>query len=178
MAGKVTREQQELVLLLHREGKGRNVIARESKVAAATVTKIVHAAGLDFDRTATAVATKARQLDCKDIRTQLERDLLEDAQRLRKQLWQATVYAELGRFSEGGEGGATTSEFVERIEPEPRPADKLKLMQSTAVAIQNSLKLTDANRDSGTDEAKSMLGQLHQQLLQTFLDAQAEEARG
>lgn len=166
--------QRERVRQLHAEGKGRNVIAAAVGISTGSVTAIVREqTGPDgFDRSATAAAVAARQLDLKDLRTELERGLLEDALRLRTRLWAPYTLVELATV--GGE--VKTAEWQEYEMAEPIPADQLKLMQATAVAVAQSLKLTEANRDTGLLEAKSMLGQLQEDLARAFREAQAEEA--
>lgn len=61
----VTDELRAKVRACHERGLGRNAIADELGVARGTVTKVANELGLDFDRAATAVATKARSLDMK-----------------------------------------------------------------------------------------------------------------
>jgi hypothetical protein len=56
VATPLTSAKRKRILALHAEGKGRNDIAREAGVSAASVSKIIAEAGLSFDRT----ATKAR----------------------------------------------------------------------------------------------------------------------
>lgn len=172
--GSITDAQRERVRQLHAEGKGRNVIAAAVGISTGSVTAIVREqTGPDgFDRAATATAVAARQLDLKDIRTQLERGLLEDAMHLRARIRAPYTLVELG--SEGGEYKSLT--WAEKALDEPLPADQLKLMQATAVAVAQSLKLTEANRETGLGEARSMLGQLQEDLQRAFREAQAEES--
>lgn len=63
------------VVRLHSQGKGCNQIARELKIAAASVSKIARRAGLAFDRTATELATRARTIDLAEMRTTLLRKM-------------------------------------------------------------------------------------------------------
>lgn len=57
-------------------GMGRNAIARELGVAAATVTRAAELGGVSFDRSATAVATQVVVLDAKAERARIARRLL------------------------------------------------------------------------------------------------------
>lgn len=61
---------------LFREGLGRNAIARELEISAGSVTKIAASMGLGFDRTQSALAVAARQVDLAVMRAELEKKLL------------------------------------------------------------------------------------------------------
>jgi hypothetical protein len=148
----VTDDDRARILELHAQGVTRNDIARQTGRSAATVTKTVHAAGLTFDRASTKAATEARKTDLAERRSQLELQLLEDASRLRAQIWQPHTY-----IDHGGK------DFVQVTwtQDEPSPADKLKLMQSASTAIDRSLKISDHNsgrRDEATTSLLSELG--------------------
>lgn len=85
----------------------------------------------------------------------LAEDLLEDAERLRRKLWEPTVV-----YSFGGSANTYAEEHVS----EPPPADKRALMATAATAIDRSLKLVPAEASSDLDSAKSMLGSLGEAL--------------
>jgi len=147
----ITPEERDRILALHREGKSRNDIARETGRSAGSVTAVVKQAGLAFDRAPTKAATEAKAVDCRARRAQLELDLLEDAQRLRKQLWEPHVY-----IDHGGKDYCR----VTWTQDEPTPTDKLKLMQAASAAIDRSLRISDHDTDNGTEDAKAMLTSL------------------
>lgn len=67
----ITNHQRNQVLTLHADGLGRNEIAEKAGISTGSVTKIVHAAGRSFDRTKTATAVAARQVDLADRRTRI-----------------------------------------------------------------------------------------------------------
>lgn len=67
----ITDSQRAQVLALHAKGTGRNEIAAKAGISTGSVTKIVHAAGHSFDRTKTATAVAARQVDLADRRTRI-----------------------------------------------------------------------------------------------------------
>ncbi|VXB82423.1 helix-turn-helix domain-containing protein [Aeromicrobium sp. 9AM] len=140
-----------LILKLHGEGKSRNDIARETGRAAATVTKTVHAAGLTFDRSKTEAATAAKKADAAALRAQLELDYLEDAQRLRRQLWEPCI-----AFNFGGKDNTYNSTELD----EPIFADKLKIMQASTSAANASLRIEAARNDGGTAAARSLITDL------------------
>lgn len=177
----VTPEQRRRVLELHGQGLGRNAIAREANVAAGTVTAIVHAAGLDFDRTPGVIAgTKARKVDLADRRSALELAYLVDAERLRALVWQPHTYYELGRFSEpDGDRSRSWSEFVEHEQDTPTPSDQLKLVQASRAAWLSSKEIAEASSGADVAGAKSMLQGLQDALggaWRAMLAAEAEEA--
>lgn len=78
----VTDAEKARVLELHGEGKSRGVIARDVGRDPATVTRIVQAAGLSFDRNPGVVAAvKARVVDAAESRTRIEQKLNAFAER-------------------------------------------------------------------------------------------------
>lgn len=139
------------ILALHAAGKSRNDIAREVQRSGSTVTKVVHQAGLTFDRTATEAATRARRADFRAVRAELSEKLLNDALLLREQIWEPHEYIEHGG-----------KDFLEARwhQDEPAPVDKLKLMQATASAIGRHLDIERHDAEDGASDARAMLLEL------------------
>lgn len=104
--------------------------------------------GLRSTRTNTVAATAANMADAKSRRAALEVNLLEDAERLRQQLWQPHKY-----IDHGGKDYLK----VEWTQPEPSPTDKLKLMQAATAALDRSIKISVHDADTGHIEALGML---------------------
>ncbi|MFR9794238.1 hypothetical protein ACL07V_37385 [Streptomyces sp. MB22_4] len=140
---------------LHADGYGRNRIAREMGVPPVMVSRTAEHLGLTFDRSRIQAATEARLADLAERRSLLAEDLLEDAEKLRRKLWEPTVV-----YSFGGSANTYSEEHV----AEPPPADKRALMSTVATAIDRSLKLVPAEEASNLDSAKSMLGSLGEAL--------------
>ncbi len=140
---------------LHARGYGRNAIARELGRSPAGITHVCQDMGLAFDRTATRVAVQARQTEAAAIRSELQLQLLDDAQRLRAQIWQPHEYRD--------HGGKDFRE-VTWTQDEPSPVDKLKLMQAAGAAIDRSIRLAEVDKGGEIDAARTMLGQLLEQL--------------
>lgn len=136
---------------LHAQGLGRNAIAREMDIAKACASRTAEYLGLTFDRTQMQAATEARLADLAERRSQLAVDLIEDAERLREQMWQPAII-----FSFGGKDNTYAEEHV----AEPPSGDKRALMSTAGMAIDRSLKLVPSEVGGGADEAKSMLGTL------------------
>lgn len=126
------------ILRLHGDKLGRNAIAREAGCSAATVTKVVTQAGGTFERGAeVAAATAAKVADAKARRAKLMHDLLDDADRLRGQL-----FAPAKAFNFGGKDNT----YAETLLDEPMFADKRNLIQAVATAIGTSIKIDQHDR--------------------------------
>jgi predicted transcriptional regulator len=139
------------------QGLGRNEVARRLEVSPRTVSKYAPAGS--FDRSATAAAVKARQVDMAERRAVLAENLLGDAERLREQIWQRALV-----YNFGGKDNT-----YEEHELEEQPTDaKRTLMQAVATAVNAHVRLVDHDGDGGLDEAKSVLD--------GFMDAVAQRA--
>ena len=135
---------------LHAAGMSRNAIARSIGRSYAGVTRVCQEMGLDFDRSKTAVAVESAQIDAKARRLQLQMDLLEDAGKLRAQLWEPT---ELHAF--GGKDNTHNSVLLE----EPVFRDKRDIMGAASMAVTAALRL-DSHDTGGSESAKSVIAAL------------------
>lgn len=177
----ITDEQREQVLRLAREGTlSRNQIAKDVGISAGSVTNITKAAGLSFDRTATEQAVKSRKADLAARRTELQLHALQDAARLRLQLWAPASYTELGKFSDPkeamGAGGRSWTEPVHYTLPQPTVADQLKLVQAVSLLVTTEAKMAAAAGDTDTEHGKAMLVQLMGMLDTEWRELQAADA--
>lgn len=165
----VTDHDRQRVRELHAEGLSRNAIARELGRSGKTISYIAAEMGLDFERTRTAAATEAKKTDARAKRAALALDLLDDAARLRAQLWKPADYVDHGG-----------KEFERRdwTTPEPTYADKLKIMQAVGIAADKSVRLDEYDADPGIDAAKSMLGALARGLGAAYDQLTAAESDG
>lgn len=166
----ITDEQRELIVSMCRNGHGRNAIAKVVGVAGATVSKIVAEAGLNFGRTVPKEATAARKIEIAERRSKLELDLLNDAGRLRRELWEETTYYQ-------AVGGADPRVMEWKLN-RPIPSDQYRIMQAATTAITASQRIADAAADQGTEAAKSMLTGLMEQLGGAWRDLQAADLEG
>lgn len=146
-----TEQDQQRLRRLHAAGMTRNDIAREMDRSGGVISKYAAQLGLSFDRSAVQAATEARKADAKAKRAELELLLLDDARRLRAQVWEPHTY-----IDHGGKDYVR----VEWTQDEPTPTDKLKLMQATGNAIDRSLRLSTHDSDQGVEAARSLLGDL------------------
>ncbi|MGW2292670.1 helix-turn-helix domain-containing protein [Streptomyces phaeochromogenes] len=155
---------------LHAAGKSRNDIAREIRRSPSTVSKVAAAfePPLTFDRAAeVAAATAVRTADLADRRAALALALHNDAERLRAQLWQPTVYGEFA-----GKDGKWQQVHLDQ----PRFADQRQIIGATATAIQQSLRLAPVEDGEGSEQVRSMLGALGDALTQAAGDPDPGEA--
>lgn len=127
-------------------GVARNEIARRLQVSTGTVTK--YAPRGSFDRTGTALAVRAHHVDMAARRAQLAQKLLDDAARLRQQIWEPTTI-----YNFGGKDNTYNEKHVD----EPPFEAKRTLMQATTTALTAHLRLVDHDSDGGLDEARSVL---------------------
>ncbi len=152
----VTEADRAYIAKLHADGLGRNEIAAKAGFSAGTITAVCKRLGLNFDRTATATATAARQIDAKARRGAI-------ADRL-----YARVEAQLARLEEQwyafpvildrGEGGGTYTDEHEVRHPPAQDERAHAGAISTYLASAAKLEALDADR--GETEAKSMLIEL------------------
>ncbi|MFY7065984.1 hypothetical protein ACOQFV_08995 [Nocardiopsis changdeensis] len=143
-------------------------IAKKHGVSPGSVANFAKEAGLNdaFERTSTENATRAKQADNRARRAQLASDLLSDAERLRKQLWEPTT---IGAF--GGRDGEWHTAEVE----EPPFADKRAILTSVQTAVRASAELEKVDAANSADGAKSMLGNLFASVKQVWEAERAGE---
>ena len=155
MAEALSDEERRRILHLHGLGESRNAIARAVDRSPGVVSKIVKAAGLAFERGAeVAAATEAKRMDNKAKRARLQELLLDDALKLREQLWEP---AWLYNFNKDG---AFSQERIEQ----PDFAGQNAIMRTVGVAIDKAARLSEADAGSNADHARSVISQLGQQI--------------
>lgn len=130
-------------------------IAQRFGVSDYTVRKIAKEQQLGdaFSREQTKNATRAREADMAAARAQLAADLLSDAQRLRSRAW--SKY----RVVVSGPDGADVVTL-----PLPPAPDTRHLYTALGIALDKHLAVLKHDTSSGTDAARSMLGQLGEAL--------------
>jgi hypothetical protein len=129
----LTDDERRKIRDLHAAGLSRNAIAKEIGRSGSTVSVAAKEMGLSFERGhEVEAATKAMVADAKTKRAELMNTLLDDAARLRAQIWEPHEYR-----AHGGR------DFIEQrwTQEEPTSADKLKLMQAATIAVDRSLRL-------------------------------------
>jgi len=148
----VNDETRALVAAAHARGLGRNAIAREVGVPAATVSSICKAAGLSFDREQTALALRARQIDLAAERQAVKSMLMVRARdALEAMDAPALVYSFGGR----------DNTYSERLLDAPPVGDQRNLMTIAGIALTRYADLDRVdNGATGTAEAVGMLDRL------------------
>lgn len=130
-------------------GMNRNELARKHRRSPSTISKIAAQNGRSFDRTKTAAATEAFQVDMASRRAKLADALLDDAERLRKRLWEES------HTWMGGPNGP------ERVHLDlPTLPDARQGMTGVAVAIKAHTDLVKIDQPDGDANAKSLLAGL------------------
>lgn len=141
---------------LHMAGKSMHAIAKEMGRSKDTISNHGEKLGLRWGISPQVKAAAAEvSARAKVRRAELMHLLLEDAHRLRAQMWQPTTY-----FDWGGKD----HDYDEREVPEPTHADKQKLMQATATAVQSYARLEQLEAEAGAPAARSMLERLAERL--------------
>jgi hypothetical protein len=146
----VTQADHDRVAELHAKGLSRNAIAEATGRSGRTVSRIADQLGLNFERTRTAAATAAKVADGKARRAALAVALLDDAERLRTQLFAPTK-----AFNFGGKDNT----YAETTLDQPTFSDQRNIMQAVATAVDRSVKLDeyDAGQDAGGSEVDRWL---------------------
>ena len=148
MAAKLSDTEREAILNDIRSGElSRNDIARKHQRSPGTISNIAREAGLEglaFDRTASARASAAKQVDNRARRAELGRLLLEDSFRLRERMW---VPAETVLPS----GNVVTTDL-------PVARDVRDFSASVQSNVKTHLEMDKHDvGDSGVEEAKGLI---------------------
>lgn len=147
---------------LHNEGRSLHSIAAEMGRSKQTVSKYASRMGLSWERGQTAAAAEAVHVDNRARRAALESALLDDAERLRRQLWEPSYV-----FNIGGAENKYTEQQVE----EPPAQDKRHLIQSASIALTAANKLHELNSAREAEAAKSTLTRLREALSERVRDS-------
>lgn len=147
----LTAAEADRVRELHAQGMSRNLIAKEIGRSWSSVTKLAKQLGLTFDRAAPRAAIEAAIVDAKAKRASLMQNLLDDAEKLRQQLWQpAHVYS----------FGGKDNTFAEAHVPQPSFRDQRDIMAAANTALGASLRLDQHDGDGSVEQVGSLLGAL------------------
>ncbi len=128
-------------------GMARNEIARKHGRSAGTVTKIAQDRGLTFDRSAVKSACEAKQADNRARLASLQSDIIDDAIRLRQQLWKPCVELKPMVVS-GGMHAPAHVEIVKVKRQQPTFADQQKIATSVAICVDKAIAI-DRHSDGG-----------------------------
>lgn len=150
-AAKYTQEQKDAALALY-ETHGPTAVEKQLSIPKATVTGWAKANGVRTVRTErTREATEARSVDLKARRQELAELLLEDAHKLRKQMWEPTT-----AFAFGGKDNV----YEEHVIPEPTFGDKKNILGAVGIAVDRVIKLNAVDANQDTTAADSVVDRL------------------
>ncbi|ASN20691.1 hypothetical protein [Arthrobacter sp. YN] len=150
-ASKYTEAQRAEAIELYRTD-GPTAVTEQLGIPKQTVQHWARKAGVRTVRTSsTREATEARAVDLKARRQELSALLLEDAHRLRAQLWEP---ARLVSF------GGKDNTLAETMLDEPLFVDKKNIMSSVSTAMNTVVNMTKLDQDNGVGEVVSMLDKL------------------
>ncbi|HEX3781690.1 MAG TPA: GcrA family cell cycle regulator [Pseudonocardiaceae bacterium] len=159
----LTDAEVEQIRVLHGQGMSRNEIAAQVGRSVGSVTNVASRLGLSFDRTATKAATAAKVADARSKRAEEMNALLDDARRLRLQLFEPCLV-----HSFGGKDNT----YAEAHLQQPPFADQAKIMQAYNLAMSNSLRLDQHDGDGSVEQMGSLLGSM----LDTLVERHAAPA--
>ena len=137
----ITEEERAAIIEAVRGGMSRNDAARQFERSPSTISKIAHAAGLNFDRSKTAAATKAKQADNRARRAELAPIFLEKAEAALSKIDLAfqRMTGETLVFNFGGRDNT----YEEHTLDSP-PDDTLKAMAATVRVLMQAAKNAQA----------------------------------
>jgi hypothetical protein len=147
-------EQRARAIKLAKAGKGRNEIAKLLGLSAPSVTRIIAAAGLSFDRSKTAVAVEAHRIDRAAVRA----DII-DRMYKRSQKILSRVEADSFTYRMPTQLGSETV-----TDDAPPPGDEKNLASAVGIYLDKATRLELVDNDSGVSAARSMLADLGQML--------------
>ena len=144
--GPFSPEEKEQVCRWIRAGASRNSLMRRTGRGAATISRLAAAAGLTFKgNDVYDPADEVKHLNARAKRLDLRDKLLEDAHRLRVQLWKPTTLVQLNN---------RTGEFARTRLHEPTFADKRNIMTAIGIAVD---KVADLERLDAPQEGKQAI---------------------
>lgn len=132
----------------HAEGKSLSWIAKEMERSTRTISVYSKDLGLTWPNPTLIKATLAHVSEAKARRARLELGFLEDAERLRQQLFAPAL---LGNF------GGRDNTWNETHLDQPVFADQLKITQAATISLAHSIRIAEHDSDAGLDTAIGML---------------------
>lgn len=154
-------EDDKRLIELHSSNLGLNKIAKAIGWSNETVHRHSKRLGLSYDRSSMVEAHLARVADAASLRSALELELLKDADKLRKQLFEPALAYNFG-------GRDNTYEEHELKKPSFR--DQSDIMRAATSAVAHSLKISEHDVNAGTGAAIGMLDKIAEGIKLAALD--------
>jgi len=162
-----TDEEREAVRTRHAAGMSRNAISRETGIHMRKVSALAAQQGLTFRRAAhVKEAVEAKKVDAAARRAAIALALLDDAERMRQQL-----FAPMIAFNFGGRDNT----YEEHPIPEPTARDKRDLAGAVTGLLTTAMRLDEYDRDTGATDERSVLGDLMKGLKEAWHLAQDDD---
>ena len=156
-AAKYTQEQRDEALALYHTD-GPTAVEKKLGIPKGTVTRWAKETGVEtVSVSVTRAGTEAASVYAKARRAELASLLLDDAHRLRKQLWQPTV-----AFAFGGKDNT----YEEQQIPEPTFVDKKNILGAVGIAVDRVVKLEDYDKSPADSAAAA--GSVVDKLMEGF----------
>lgn len=133
---------------LHGEGSSANGIARQLGRAPSTVTRACERLGLSFDRSQTAAAVAAHQVDFAARRAVIQRRYLDIADELQQRATAVAPHAQ-----PAGADGEVRRWTTER----PEPREVADLLRAATAATNAELRLADYRAKGSHDDARDIV---------------------
>ena len=148
----MTPEECERIEAMLREGVSYARIESETGRSRWKISRIAKAARLLRDNSRTIAATERKHATAAEKRARLENDFLDDAERLRKQLWEPCTIHNFG-----GKDNTHNSIDLDR----PLFSDQLSIVRAASAAAQKSLDLARYQSEAaGGEHSKAMIERL------------------
>lgn len=142
-------EQREEALRIY-ETDGPSAAAEATGVPKSTIRSWAKSDGVRTVRNQnTREATEAAQADAKALRAELSLGLMQDAKRMREELWNPSIAISAGQVVEA---------------PRAVPEVQLKMLTGIGIAIDKSATLDAVDNDGGVADVVSMLDSLRERL--------------
>lgn len=146
----VGQETRARVVALFHEGKSRNAIAKLVGIGAATVTSIIGAAGLSFDRSKTAAAVKAHTIDLAAQRITLAEKMAAVAEKMLDQIDDEYLV-----YNFGGKD----NDYNEHLLDSPPVEVKRSIVVTAGIAFDKITRIVEKD-NGGLDQAVGVLDQI------------------
>lgn len=138
------------IISLFAEGLSRNAIARRAGVAGATVSKICADEGLAFDRSKTALAVRAHQIDLAEARVLLAKKIAVRADELLEDM-DAPMFVH--NF------GGRENTYVEELIDSPTVEARQRMMTAVGIGFDKITRIVERSND-GVEQARGVLDDL------------------
>ncbi|WP_440708811.1 helix-turn-helix domain-containing protein [Herbiconiux sp. YIM B11900] len=145
-----TEENRARLVALHGEGKSCREIATALGFSPATISKHAKALQLDFDRSQTDLATRARVIDLAEQRTLLAQKMLVVGHELLD-----TVDKPFIVFNFGGKSNT----YREHLLPRPTPDAQRSMVTTAAIAFDKATRILEKS-NGGLETAEGVLDKL------------------